>query len=128
MVQKGQPVESLYGQVEIVGGDEQRNPLVVQAVENRDVGEVRKLIQKLIERPATVVLFGIAGEKALLIVARSDDLPYDMVDVLMNGLAVWGSERGGGQPSLAQGGGVKAGLPQVEAALQAAEITVRTAQ
>jgi len=46
------------------------------------------------------------AKKAQLILGRSDDLSYDMVPALMRGLAVWNVDRGGGRPSLAQGGGV----------------------
>jgi hypothetical protein len=69
-------------------------------------------------------LCGVAGEKAMLIVARSDDLPHDMVPVLKRGLAVWNIERGGGRPSFAQGGGVSASREQVESALAAAAAEV----
>jgi alanyl-tRNA synthetase len=101
--------------------------LVVEAFENRDVAEVRQLVQHLIAHPATVALCGIAGEKAQLIAARSADLPQDMVVALKRGLAAWGVERGGGQPSFAQGGGAAASLDQVRAALAAAAEAVRLA-
>jgi alanyl-tRNA synthetase len=101
--------------------------LVVQAFDDRDAGEVRDLVQKLITHPATIALCGAAGEKAQLIIARSDDLHQDMVPVLMYGLAVWGVERGGGRPSFAQGGGIKASLTDVQAALAAAAEMVRSA-
>lgn len=100
--------------------------LITQIVEDRDVKEARQLIQNLIAREKTIVLCGLPGDKALLITARSDDLPHDMVPVLMDGLAVLGVDRGGGRPTFAQGGGVKASRDQIEMALAAAAITVRT--
>lgn len=101
--------------------------LIVQVFENRDAGDVRQMVHTMVAHPATVALCGIAGEKAHLIAARSDDLAHDMVSVLMAGLAVWGVERGGGRPSLAQGGGAAASLAQVQAALSAAMEVVRSA-
>ncbi|MBN1566110.1 MAG: alanyl-tRNA editing protein [Anaerolineae bacterium] len=99
--------------------------LITQVFADREMGEIRNLIQKLVAHPKTIVLCGTPGEKALMITACSDDLKLDMVEVLMNGLAVWGIERGGGRPTFAQGGGVKANAGQVETALQAAAIMVR---
>ena len=98
--------------------------LVLGAFEGRDVGEVRQIAQHLIAHPATVALCAVAGPKAQLIAARSDDLAQDMVAALKRGLAVWGAQRGGGRPSFAQGGGVPATLEQVRAALQAAAETL----
>ncbi len=94
--------------------------LVMQAFDGYDVGEVRQIVQHVIANPATIALCGTTGDKAMLIVARSDDLPHDMVPVLMQGLAVWDVDRGGGRPSFAQGGGVPASRKQVMAALAAA--------
>lgn len=107
---------------------ERRNgyKLVLGAFDTYDAGEVRQIVQQVITHPSTIALCGVAGEKAMLIVARSDDLPHDMVPVLMQGLAIWGIERGGGRPSFAQGGGVPATREQVEAALAAAAKCIDT--
>lgn len=94
--------------------------LVIKAFEQRDADEVRQIVQHLIARPATIALCGTSGDKAMLIVARADDLPHDMVPVLRQGLAAWNITRGGGRPSFAQGGGAQASIAQVEAALAAA--------
>lgn len=99
---------------------ERRNgyTLIVKAFADRDAAEVRQFAQHLVTHPATVALCGVAGDKAQLIAARSDDLPFDMVPVLKRGLAAWGVERGGGRPAFAQGGGTPASLADVENALQ----------
>lgn len=94
--------------------------VITQAFDDRDVGDVRQIVQNLIAHPATVALCGVAGQKAHLIAARSDDLDHDMVPALKRALAVLNVERGGGRPSFAQGGGVSATLTDVRAALQAA--------
>ncbi|NDJ75731.1 MAG: alanyl-tRNA editing protein [Chloroflexi bacterium] len=102
--------------------------LVAQVFDGRDAGEVRGLVQQLIEHPSTVVICAIAGEKAHLITARSDDLPYDMVVALKRGLAVWGIERGGGRPSFAQGGGTPASLDDAQKAIEAAIAAIRSTE
>jgi len=98
--------------------------LIVQQFADRDVADVRQLVQALIAHPATIALCGVSGEKAQLILARSDDLPFDMVAALKRALAVLGADRGGGRPSFAQGGGMAAGAEAVESALRAAAETL----
>jgi alanyl-tRNA synthetase len=92
---------------------------VVKATfDTRDVADLRALAGRLVATPSMVVMLGTAGEKAQLVVARSADLPYDMRLVLKQALTVLGSDRGGGRPEFAQGGGVEATVEKIEAALQ----------
>jgi alanyl-tRNA synthetase len=102
--------------------------VVAQAFEGRETDEVRQLVQALIAHPGTVAIGGAAGEKAQLIVGRSDDLNMDVVPVLKRGLAALGVERGGGRPSFAQGGGVAASLDQMQNAVAAAREALRSIQ
>jgi len=86
-----------------------------------DTGDIRALASRLIGEPDTVVLFGVPGEKAQVIAARSGNLPQDMNVALKAALDVLGSERGGGRPDFCQGGGVPATEVQINTALDAAE-------
>jgi alanyl-tRNA synthetase len=97
--------------------------IVAQAFENRDVNDIRLLAQKLTMQPGTIALLGVAGEKAQLIYSRAEDVPADMAQLLKTALAALGTDRGGGRPNLAQGGGVPASLDQLTAAIrQSAEV------
>lgn len=80
---------------------------VTRAFPERDQEEVRRLALRLIEREKTVALLGIAGAKSRLILARSPDLAIDMAQLLREIGRVFGGG-GGGQPQLAQGGGMDA--------------------
>ncbi len=102
--------------------------VVVRAFEDGapfDVRDLNKLAAELVKAPRTVALLGLVGEKAQLIFARSDDLPLDMAATLKRALAVLGTERGGGRPGYASGGGAPADRGQVEAALAEAERAIR---
>ncbi len=92
----------------------------------RDAGELRLLANRLIETPGVIALLGTAGDKAHLVLARSANLTQDMNVLLKNVLPHLGDARGGGQPSLAQGGGVKADTTQVQSALDEAERVLST--
>lgn len=92
---------------------------VIKAVfDNREVADLRALAGRLAGTPSTVVMLGTAGDKAQLILARSEDLPYDMSGVLKQALAALGTDRGGGRPEFAQGGGIIAAAEKIDAALQ----------
>jgi len=99
--------------------------LVTQVLDD-DPQTARELVQKLIAYSQTIVLCAVAGEKAQIIAARSDDLPHDMVAALKAGLAVLGVDRGGGRPSFAQGGGVAATREALAAALAAAAESLKS--
>lgn len=108
---------------ELLAGAEVRGAvrLIRLAEAGRDAGELRALVSRLIETPSTVVLAGVAGPKAQVILAHSSDLSFDLNDALRPALAALGTNRGGGRPDFCQGGGVEADSGAIEAALAAAE-------
>ena len=77
--------------------------VVARVFSQRPLDEVRGLAARLVEQPATVVLFALAGDKPNLVFARSGDLAFHMGTLLRNVSAQFGG-RGGGQPELGQGG------------------------
>lgn len=106
--------------------DEQAGVRIIKVIfPARDPGELRLLANRLIAAPGVIALLGTAGDKAHLVLARSTNLSHDMNALLKDVLPHLGEARGGGQPSLAQGGGLKADMAQVQAALDEAEQAVR---
>ncbi len=95
--------------------------IVARAFEGRTPADLRALAGRLTQQAGVVALLGTAGDKAQLIFARSADLSHDMATALQRALEVLGSDRGGGRPEFAQGGGVSASVQQVEQALQEAQ-------
>lgn len=103
--------------------------LIVLAVDDRDGAALRTLVQALLTDPPrpTVVLAGVAGEKPAFICQRSETAPGEMKRSLKAGLAVLGSQSGGGTAVVAQGSAPPATLAQVQAALSAARANWLTA-
>jgi alanyl-tRNA synthetase len=95
---------------------------VVKAVlDGRDAAQARALASRLTETDGVIALCGVPGEKAQLIFGRSADLAHDMNAALRRALPALGTDRGGGRPEFAQGGGVPADAARVAAALDEAE-------
>jgi len=95
--------------------------LIKRVWANRDMNELRKLAMRLTDEPKVIALLGSSGAKANLVFARSNDVDQDMKALLLSALKVIGSEKGGGEARLAQGGGVPATMELIEKALREAE-------
>lgn len=76
-------------------------------------GELRALATELVSTPKRIVLLGsVARGRAHLVFARSNDADADMAELLRKAAEVVNG-RGGGSPSIAQGGGANtAGLEE----------------
>ena len=101
--------------------------IISRVFEGRDISDLRLLAQKLAAQPGTIVLFGLAGDKAQLLFGRAENVNLDVAPLLKAALARINSDRGGGRPNFAQGGGVPATADAVLATIQAAEQTIRAA-
>ena len=97
--------------------------IVKSLFENRDQKELVFLAKKILNTvPDTVILFGAKSEgKASLLFQRSEDLPFDMGQLMKKACTVI-KGRGGGRPQQAQGGGPDAN--KLANALQDAEQTL----
>ncbi len=93
--------------------------VIARVLDDRSVEEGRRLAMAITAAPATVVLLGLRGDdRVSLIFARSADLSTDM-SALLKQVAPMIEGRGGGSPSLAQGGGTRlAGLDDALATAQ----------
>jgi alanyl-tRNA synthetase len=99
--------------------------LVSRLFTGRDLGELRRLANRLAAADGTVVLFGLAGEKAQLLFTRSADLDLAVNQLLEQALPLLGEATGGGSAKFAQGGGPAATAAQVQRGLEAAEARLR---
>jgi alanyl-tRNA synthetase len=95
--------DRLVSQAEDVDGAK----IVSKVFSDRDQDEVRYLALRIIAEPGQVILFGIRGGTGRLVFGRSTDLDMDMPGLLRHICGAYGGG-GGGQPHLAQGGGMPA--------------------
>jgi len=98
--------------------------VVVQAFPERDPQEVRVLALQLAQQERAVALLGVGGTQARLFFARSADVAADMAALLKRTCQAFGGS-GGGQPHLAQGGGLPG--DKLAAALEWADASLRSA-
>jgi alanyl-tRNA synthetase len=84
-----------------------QNGLAMGAFKNRGVEKLKVLATKICMRPGVVALLADEGDQLRVVFARSADGPADMNALLKKTLDRFGG-RGGGRPSLAQGGGLVA--------------------
>jgi len=96
--------------------------MVVQSFVGRDPQDVRSLALLLTKSDRCVALLGAGGEHARLFFARSPDVAADMAVLLKSTCQAFGGS-GGGQPHLAQGGGLPG--DRVDEALHFAEQGLR---
>lgn len=99
-----------------------KNGVAVAAFKNRGIDRVKRLAQKICSRPSTVALLADESDQLRVVFARSADSSIDVSAVLKKTLERFGG-RGGGRPSLAQGGGLTAETPEI--VLRFAELEVR---
>ncbi|MBZ0310069.1 MAG: hypothetical protein K8I82_28675, partial [Anaerolineae bacterium] len=91
--------------------------VIAEIMENRTVADVQGMVGQLIQKPNTVVLMAVPGEKAHVIFGASEDAGYDVRPLLKAALETLGTNRGGGRETLAQGGGFPATHEQLESIL-----------
>lgn len=121
-LKKAQAAQRAWEATALVAGAEKwaGQHLIVHSRPTGDLAETRQLAQQLLQQPGVIALLGVAGETAHLLFARTPDAAGAMDDLLATALPHLGEARGGGRAAWAQGGGVTASLPQIQAALAAA--------
>jgi alanyl-tRNA synthetase len=90
--------------------------IIRQVWEGRPAGDLNKLALALSQKPGTLALLASSGEKAALVIAATEGSGWDAAALLKVALAPFGA-KGGGRPTLAQGGGFPATAEQLRAAL-----------
>ena len=88
---------------------------------DRDMNDLRGIATRVTASGGAAALLASAGDKANVVFARSGDLDRDMNQLLKSALSQLNGARGGGSPSMAQGGGVSASVAEIEKILKFAE-------
>ncbi len=94
--------------------------LITHVLPEEETSHLRTLANLLIQQPGVVVLLGLAGAKSQLLFCRSADAPGEMNQLIKPALAQLGGG-GGGNASMAQGGGKTADLATVQTVLAEAK-------
>ncbi|MHB1317744.1 MAG: DHHA1 domain-containing protein, partial [Anaerolineae bacterium] len=81
--------------------------VIARVVEQVEPAEIRMLAQRLCQSARTVAILAAGGPAPQFCLARAQDVPVNMNDLLRASAGPYGG-RGGGQPNLVQGGGVAA--------------------
>ena len=89
---------------------------LVLATLDADAGALKTLATAVAARNLYIVVLISAARPALVVVARSTDVPVAANDILSRLTAKFGG-RGGGKPDLAQGGGLDASADDIRAAV-----------
>ena len=108
----GAEADVLAANAETVGGV----CLVRRVYAEREIAELRQLAHLITTRPGLVALLGVAGDRAQLVFACSQDVSLDMTVYIRVAAQVLNAQ-GGGQSMLAQSTPVRADEARVEAAL-----------
>ena len=95
--------------------------IVRRAYTDRDPAELRALANLIAAAPGSVALLGTGGQRTQLVLARSDDAPGQMDQLLRQLLPMLGGAGGGGKATFAQGGGPGGPAERVEQVLARAE-------
>ncbi len=81
---------------------ESRDPVIFEQFQERPAQDLRQLALEVIQSPGRVVLFGMrAGERAHVVLARSEDVAFDVRE-LIPVIASLLNAKGGGRPSLVE--------------------------
>jgi alanyl-tRNA synthetase len=96
--------------------------IVNRVFTGREPGQLRQLASQIVQQENVIALLGLAGEQSQLILARAQDAPGAMDQLLPPSLALISpTARGGGSPVMAQGGGPAADPALVQQALDRAQ-------
>ncbi|NNJ08809.1 alanyl-tRNA editing protein [Chloroflexales bacterium ZM16-3] len=109
-----------YSEAEQVGAAR----VVCASLLDLSVERLRRVAQAIAGRPGGVAILGASGDRAQLVVACAPDSGRDARQILQAGLPLLDG-RGGGGPTLAQGGGPR--TEALDAALDAMKVAVRFA-